>query len=831
MRHPRAGAAGRGRRTAAAGSCAYAARGGPAGASARTPVVVAAPVRGSGVARTRGRGAPLVATTKGGRAGGGRPRGGVRTALTRAVSLEEPEAEGGEEEADPAGEVAVKAKLEAALPAGLDPDRDLERGKFTWTGQGTPAGMPEPTTARERDLLEFLDGTYDGAALRAYFRVRPATTTLRLAQLARVFARVYSVWQREEGLPPEKRTRGAVLREGVNELGPVFIKMGQTLSSRADLIGQEAADALIVLQDGTEPFPKEDAFRNMADALDWDGPIAPGIPGPWAGDEARCVDADYLFRELSKEPVASASIGQVYRGFTWEGDEIAVKVQRPEILWEVALDMYVLIVGLDWLKRWWGSMVDLTLIADEVGAGLWRELDYRQEAKNGDEFEKVHSFLGYVKTPKWLPKYTTARVLTMEWCDGKKLSELPLDKKLDFMSKAIETSACMILESGCVHADPHEGNILYKEDTGELFFIDFGLIAKVQPRLMEGFASGCVHLIAGNWLAMADDFKLMELVGDDFVKFNPDGSQTPCTIEDFCGALQDVLNSSQDGDGPKQFGDLVLSCAALADSYKFLCPPYTILLVRTFATLEGMAAKVDDSFNMYEACFPYAIRRGLAPITEEGKAALRETLLDDQNRLNVDNFRQTFELVQKLQEGQDEEKKESANPELEGISDGVANRAAAVVGGLAFATEGSTLRRLAYEADSLALADELLQSVTPKSVKMFTSLVSTALKDKLVNMGKKEEEEVSITKPEIKRSAYSTQALFKILGKHFSDIYRGGFRGLSYLARFAWISTRIGVSASVRGSVSAALLAIATFFSKIGSFFDKAAAWSLGSSG
>ena len=154
-----------------------------------------------------------------------------------------------------------------------------------------------------------------------------------------------------------------------------------------------------------------------------------------------------------------------------------------------------------------------------------------------------------------------------------------------------------------------------------------------------------------------------------------------------------------------------------------------------------------------------------------------------------------------------------------------------MVGGRAFATEGSTLRRLAYEADSLALADELLQSVTPKSIKMFTSLVSTALKDKLVNMGKNLEEEVSITKPEIKRSAYSTQALFKILGKHFSDIYRGGFRGLSYLARFAWISTKIGVSASVRGSVSAALLAIATFFSKIGSFFDKAAAWSLGSSG
>ena len=97
--------------------------------------------------------------------------------------------------------------------------------------------------------------------------------------------------------------------------------------------------------------------------------------------------------------------------------------------------------------------------------------------------------------------------------------------------------------------------------------------------------------------------------------------------------------------------------------------------------------------------------------------------------------------------------------------------------------------------------------------------------------GNKPEEETSITKPKIRQSVYSTQALFKILGKHFSDIYRGGFLGLSYLARFAWISTRIGVSASVRGSLSAALVAIAAFFSKIGDFFDKAAEWSLGSSG
>jgi len=98
-----------------------------------------------------------------------------------------------------------------------------------------------------------------------------------------------------------------------------------------------------------------------------------------------------------------------------------VKVQRPGLLWSVALDMYVLKIGLILLKKSWNSKNDIASIADEVGAGLWRELDYRQEAKNARDFEREHAFLGYVQSVSSIPEYTCSRVLTMDWATGKKL--------------------------------------------------------------------------------------------------------------------------------------------------------------------------------------------------------------------------------------------------------------------------------------------------------------------------------------------------------------------------------------------------------------------------
>ena len=139
----------------------------------------------------------------------------------------------------------------------------------------------------------------------------------------------------------------------------------------------------------------------------------------------------------------------------------------------------------------------------------------------------------------------------------------------------------------------------------------------------------------------------MELVPEQFSRLNEEaGRWEPCEIEDFTLMSGEVISNAKLED----VGDRVVCVQQMADNYKFLCPPYTILLVRTFATLEGLAAKCDAEFNMYEACLPYAIRRALAPTTAEGKKELRETLINSKGEFAFENFQESMDLMQRMVE-------------------------------------------------------------------------------------------------------------------------------------------------------------------------------------
>jgi len=436
-----------------------------------------------------------------------------------------------------------------------------------------------------------LKGEYDVEKLQAFYKGRPLEVLERLVTFTVTSLRIANKWQEEErkGTPEAERTRGALLRDLISELGPVSVKMGQTMSQRADIVGQEAASALSSLTDDNTPFPDAVAMRTIAEDLKWTGPIAPGIC-PKGNDP----EGKPLFKALGASPIAAASLGQVYQGTTWEGVDVAVKVQRPGLIRQVSLDMYCLRLFLMALRAFWGGgTVDLRPIADEVGGGVFVEMDYMIEANNADEFRRRHAFLGFVTTPKWLPDMSTSRVLTMEFVKGRKVSQLGTEESLSMVQMAVECSVAQLLQTGLVHADPHEGNLIFTDD-GQLCYLDFGLVTDVEPRHMEAFANGIVHLLSGDFRSLAVDFQNMDFVPPDFGRMNEETREwEPCTIEDFCVAIEDHMKSTFE-DGVTEFGDLVIWLGGLSSKYKFLCPPYLILLCRAFLTLEGIAAKIDS---------------------------------------------------------------------------------------------------------------------------------------------------------------------------------------------------------------------------------------------
>jgi predicted unusual protein kinase regulating ubiquinone biosynthesis (AarF/ABC1/UbiB family) len=454
----------------------------------------------------------------------------------------------------------------------------------------------------------------------------------RFAAFSSAVFRVTRLWRAEEGLPLEQRTRGTVLRNALSALGPVSVKCGQTLAERPDLIGDEAAGALKSLQGENEPFANELAWAMMAEDLDWPGLLAPDCP------HAAGAAGKPLFAHLSAGPIAAASLAQVYYAKTWEGEELALKVQRPGLVRQVALDMYVLRISLDLLRRTWGTVADLRIIADEVGAGVFRELDAHGEAANAAEFERRLSFLGFVRVPHWVPRYSgpagSARLLAMEWVHGRSLSALPPREARKLVDMAVEASVAQLIRTGFVHADPHAGNLLLGDD-GKLVFLDFGLMCNVEPHIMEAFASGVCHLLAGDWLALSYDFQDCGLVPPQFETRNPETRlYEPCSGEFFAEGIRQAICG--EADGLTRFGALATGLGGASGKFRFLCPPFIILLCRTFLTLEarahcchaamlrhmassiadaralraqqGMANVVDPNFSIYSSALPYAVR-------------------------------------------------------------------------------------------------------------------------------------------------------------------------------------------------------------------------------
>ncbi|KAL4541942.1 hypothetical protein Ndes2526B_g06435 [Nannochloris sp. 'desiccata'] len=444
-----------------------------------------------------------------------------------------------------------------------------------------------------------------------------------------------------------KEASARSLQKLLTRLGPTFVKLAQTLSMRPDLVGDIYSKALTKLQDNVKAFPNDAAFAILEEEL--------GRP---AGE---------VFEFLSPDPVASASIGQVYRGVLrpeYGSANVAVKIQRPGASESIALDIFLLRRLLGIVQRAAGITRNLGVLADEIGVALRGECDFRNEVANSEVFQKAHAALGFITTPPAIPELCSRRLLISQWIDGRSPTQLlstqgsGASDVLSMVRMGIQCSLVQLLVTGCMHGDPHSGNLLLTQD-GRLCYLDFGLIVRVSSEHRQAMMAALVHLGLGEWSRLVDDLDKLELLkeGTDKkmlaeeleVEFaavlakgaSPSSSTSSAsdsknTSNTTSAALAKQLPLLSLQTSSLSFGILASVLFRVAYKFRFLLPSYFPLIVRAVASLEGVALAVDPNFKLVAAGMPVVLNQLLSDRRPAAQELLRELLLAPGGALRTD---------------------------------------------------------------------------------------------------------------------------------------------------------------------------------------------------
>ena len=448
---------------------------------------------------------------------------------------------------------------------------------------------------------------YNSDAIARYYRYRPWRVFWRAFSVIWSFAGFILSLKSDEWLnklEQNKLKRAAQLRQLLTRLGPTFVKVGQALSTRPDLIRKDFLDELVKLQDQLPAFDNALAFATIETELQ------------------RSVKD--IFSEISPDPVAAASLGQVYRARLHNGEEVAVKVQRPNLRPVLTLDLYLMRWAAGWLAPWLPLNLghDLTLIVDEFGTKLFEEIDYIHEGRNAEKFATNFRNDPHVKIPSIYWRFSATRVLTLEWINGFKLTdtrrirEAGLDTNT-LIQIGVTAGLQQLLEHGFFHADPHPGNLFAMAD-GRMAYVDFGMMDQLDELTKETLVDAIVHLVNKDYTELAEDF----------VKL---GFLTPETdIRPIVPALETVLgNAVGQSVGSFNFKSITDSFSELMYEYPFRVPAQFALIIRSLVTQEGIALSLNPNFKIVEVAYPYVARRLLTGETPELRRRLLNLLFKD----------------------------------------------------------------------------------------------------------------------------------------------------------------------------------------------------------
>ncbi|MBF2025711.1 MAG: AarF/ABC1/UbiB kinase family protein [Oscillatoriales cyanobacterium C42_A2020_001] len=447
---------------------------------------------------------------------------------------------------------------------------------------------------------------YNAEVISAYYHRRPFQVWARILKILLPFLTFgFSWWWNRNTVVSEtKQRRQAVrLRETLTRLGPAFIKVGQALSTRPDLVSPIYLEELARLQDQLPAFDNELAYQFIQEELG--------------------AHPDEIYADLTEEPIAAASLGQVYKGRLKTGEHVAVKVQRPGLAQNIALDMYILrqlaILVMNNVKR---VRSDLVGIMDEFATRIFEEMDYTQEGRNAERFAQLYGNLPEIYVPRIYWQYTGRRVLTMEWINGTKLTqpEAIRAQGIDathLIDVGVQCSLRQLLESGFFHADPHPGNLLATPD-GKLAYLDFGMMSEVKPYQRYGLIEAVVHMVNRDFEGLANDYVKLEFL-------TPDTDLTP-----IIPALATVFNHALGASVAElNFKSITDQLSEVMYEYPFRVPAYYALIIRSLVTLEGIAINVDPDFKVLSKAYPYVAKRLLTDPAPELRASLRDLLFKE----------------------------------------------------------------------------------------------------------------------------------------------------------------------------------------------------------
>ena len=376
--------------------------------------------------------------------------------------------------------------------------------------------------------------------------------------------------------PADETDAPEELARDLEQLGPTFIKLGQLLSTRADLLPPAYLEALARLQDEIEPFAFEDVQRTIEDELG-----------------ARLSKAFSVFEE---RPIAAASLGQVHRAALRDGRVVAVKVQRPGVAETVAKDLETLdeiARGLD-ARTDAGRRYDLSGMVDEFRTAIMLELDYVREADNLRLIGRNLEEFKLIVVPQPVDGYTSKRVLTMDYVSGTKVTAISPVVKVDLerdvlADTLVQAYLKQIVLDGVFHADPHPGNV-FITDAGLLALIDLGMIGRISPQMQERLLKLLLAISEGRG---EDAAEVAITLGEKLPEFNDAGFRRD--ISTLVGRIghQNVTQV--------QIGRVFLDLAQLINDNAMRAPAELTLLGKTLLNLDEVARALDPHLDVNEA--------------------------------------------------------------------------------------------------------------------------------------------------------------------------------------------------------------------------------------